>query len=255
MIPKVIHLCWLSGDPYPTKISRCLSTWKKYLPDYEVMLWDTKRFDLETSIWVKQAFEKKKYAFAADYIRFYALYYYGGIYLDSDVEVLKSFDDLLDLPYFMGAEKAQTPEAAIIGAEKGCDWIKACLDYYKDRPFINDDGSLNIKTVPDIMISQIKQIKPIRVLSLKDSLNIRQLNMEKEVLEFHDAFFSPKIFDSREVEITPYTYAIHHYQNSWFSPKAKFYYRLRARFVKLLGQKAVRKVELALMPWKFRKSQ
>lgn len=252
MIPKVIHLCWLSGDPYPAKISRCLSTWEKYLPDYEVMLWDSKRFDLESSIWVKQAFEKKKYAFAADYIRFYALYNYGGIYLDSDVEVLKSFDDLLDLPYFMGAEKAQTPEAAIIGAEKGCDWIKACLDYYKDRPFINDDGSLNIKTVPDIMISQIKQIKPIRVLSLKDSLNIRQLNMEKEVLEFHDAFFSPKIFDSREVEITPYTYAIHHYQNSWFSPKAKLYYRLRAWFVKFLGQKTIRKMELTLMPWKFR---
>lgn len=252
MIPKVIHLCWLSGDPYPAKISRCLSTWKKYLPDYEVMLWDTKRFDLESSIWVKQAFEKKKYAFAADYIRFYALYNYGGIYLDSDVEVLKSFDDLLDLPYFMGAEKAQTPEAAIIGAEKGCDWIKACLDYYKDRPFINDDGSLNIKTVPDIMISQIKQIKPIRVLSLKDSLNIRQLDMEKEVLEFHDAFFSPKIFDSREVEITPYTYAIHHYQNSWFSPKAKAYYRFRAFLINILGLKFVRKAEVLLMPWKFK---
>ena len=253
MIPKVIHLCWLSGDPYPAKISRCLSTWKKYLPDYEVMLWDTKRFDLESSIWVKQAFEKKKYAFAADYIRFYALYNYGGIYLDSDVEVLKSFDDLLDLPYFMGAEKAQTPEAAIIGAKKGCDWVKACLDYYKDRPFINDDGSLNIKTVPDIMISQINQIKPIRVLSLKDSLNIRHLDMEKEVLEFNDVFFSPKVFDSREVEITPYTYAIHHYQNSWFSPKAKAYYRIRAFLINIFGLKLVRKVEVLLMPWKFKK--
>ena len=120
MIPKIIHLCWLSGDPYPAKIAKCLDTWKKHLPDYEVMLWDTNRFDLNSSIWVRQAFEKKKYAFAADYIRFYALYHYGGIYLDSDVEVLKSFDDLLDLPYFMGAEKAHTPEAAIIGAEKVC---------------------------------------------------------------------------------------------------------------------------------------
>ena len=106
----------------------------------------------------------KKYAFAADYIRFYALYHFGGIYLDSDVEVLKSFDDLLDLPYFMGEEKAQTPEAAIIGAEKGCDWIKLCLDYYKDRSFVNEDGSLNIQTVPAIMIRQIEQVKSIRVL-------------------------------------------------------------------------------------------
>lgn len=253
MIPKIIHLCWLSGDPYPSKIAKCLKSWEKYLSDYEIILWDTKRFDLDSSIWVKQAFEKKKYAFAADYIRFYALYHMGGIYLDSDVEVLKSFDDLLDLPYFIGAEKAQTPEAAIMGAEKGCDWIKQCLDYYTDRPFINADGSLNIQTVPDIMIRQIEQIKPIRVLSLEDSINIRKLDMHKEVLEFNDAYFSPKVFDSREVEITPYTYAIHHYQNSWFSPKAKFYYRMRAYFVKLFGQSFVRKMELTLLPWKFKK--
>ena len=252
MIPKIIHLCWLSGDTYPPKIAKCLESWKKYLSDYEVMLWDTNQFDLSSSIWVRQAFEKKKYAFAADYIRFYALYHHGGIYLDSDVEVLRSFDDLLDLPYFMGAEKAQTPEAAIIGAEKGCDWIKACLDYYHNRPFINEDGSLNIKTVPDIMIRQIEQIKPVRVLSLEDSLNIRSLDMQKEVLVFNDAFFSPKVFDSREVELTPYTYAIHHYQNSWFSPKAKAYYRGRAYLVKFFGRTLVRKVEQLLMPWKFK---
>lgn len=253
MIPKLIHLCWLSGDPYPPKIARCLESWKKFLPDYEVVLWDTNRFDLNSSIWVRQAFEKKKYAFAADYIRFYALYHMGGIYLDSDVEVLKSFDDLLDLPYFMGAEKAQTPEAAIIGAEKGCDWIKQCLDYYDNRSFVKEDGSLDIRKLPEIMDEQIKLIKPLRILSLRDSLNIRKLDMQEEVLEFDDAFFSPKVFDSREVEITPYTYAIHHYQNSWFSPKAKAYYRSRAFLVKIFGQKFVRKAEVLLLPWKFKK--
>ena len=252
MIPKIIHLCWLSSDPYPAKIAKCLETWKKYLPDYEVMLWDTNRFDLNSSIWVRQAFEKKKYAFAADYIRFYALYHYGGIYLDSDVVVLKSFNDLLDLPYFMGAEKAQTPEAAIIGAEKGCDWIKRCLDYYQGRSFIKEDGSLDIKKLPEIMVGQINKLKPLRVLSLKESLNIRQLDMQKEVLEYNDRFFSPKVFDSREVEITPYTYAIHHYQNSWFSPKAKIYYRLRSSLIRLLGYSLVRKIECILMPWKFK---
>ena len=118
-----------------------MNSWKEKLPDYEFILWNFDRFDKNSSKWVTQAFDNKKYAFAADYIRFYALYNYGGIYLDSDVEVLKSLDDLLDLPYFMGAEKAQTPVAASIGAEKACDWIKACLDYYIDRPFINDDGS------------------------------------------------------------------------------------------------------------------
>ncbi len=253
MIPKIIHLCWLSGDPYPSKIKKCIKTWGQYLSDYKIVLWDTNKFDINSSLWVRQAFEKKKYAFAADYIRFYALYHYGGIYLDSDVEVLKNFDVLLDLPYFIGAEKAQTPEAAIIGAEKGCDWVKQCLDYYQDRPFVNEDGSLNIQTVPEIMIKQIEQIKPVRVLSIDESLNIRKFDMQKEFLEFNDAFFSPKVFDSRVVEVTPYTFAIHHYQNSWFSSKARAYYRLRAFAVRLLGWKYVRYMEVLFIPWKFKK--
>lgn len=251
MIPKIIHLCWLSGDPYPPKIAKCLNSWKKYLPDYEVILWDTNRFDLNSSIWVKQAFENRKFAFAADYIRFYALYNMGGIYLDSDVEVLKTFDDLLDLPYFVGAEKAGTPEAAIMGAEKGCDWIKQCLDYYDSRSFVKDDGSLDIRKLPEIMHEQIIKLKPIRVLSLDESKKIRSLDFSKEVLIFNDAYFSPKVFDSREVELTPYTYAIHHYQNSWFSPKAKAYYRFRTLLIRIFGYSFIRKIECVLMPWKF----
>ena len=252
MIPKIIHLCWLSGEPYPPKIAKCLKSWKVFLPDYEVMLWDTNRFDLKSSLWVKQAFENKKYAFAADYIRFYALYHFGGIYLDSDVEILKSFDDLLDLPYFVGAEKAGTPEAAIMGAEKGCDWIKQCLDYYDRRSFVKDDGSLDIRKLPEIMNEQILKLKPLRILSLDESKQIRILDFSKEVLVFNDVYFSPKVFDSREVELTPYTYAIHHYQNSWFSPKAKAYYRFRTFLIRILGYSFVRKAERILMPWKFK---
>ena len=252
MIPKIIHLCWLSGDKYPAKIAKCIASWKKNLPDYEIMLWDTKRFDLNSSNWVKQAFEAKKYAFAADYIRFYALYNYGGVYLDSDVEVLKSFNPLLDLPYFVGAEKAGTPEAAIMGAEKGLPWIKKCLDYYSGRNFIKEDGSYDIRKLPDIMVEQITKLQPIRNLSLEESERIRELDFSKEGLVMHDKYFSPKVFDSREVEITPYTYAIHHYQNSWFSHKAKIYYRFRTIMIRVFGYKFVRKAECLLMPWKFK---
>lgn len=110
---------------------------------------------------MKQAFEAKKYAFAADYIRFYALYNYGGIYLDSDVEVLRSFDPLLGLPYFAGAETAGTIEAAVLGAEKGCDWVKQCLDYYEGRRFVREDGSYDIRMLPEIMQEQIPKLKPI----------------------------------------------------------------------------------------------
>ncbi len=104
MIPKIIHFCWLSDEPYPESIQKCMNSWKEKLPDYEIWKWDFKRFPKGSAKWVDQAFEKRKYAFAADYIRLYALSNYGGIYLDSDVEVLKSFDDLLHLPYFIGME-------------------------------------------------------------------------------------------------------------------------------------------------------
>ena len=103
-MPKIIHYCWLSGEPYPELVQRCMQSWKEKLPDYEFMLWDMNRFDIHSVPWVEQACAAKKWAFAADYIRLYALYNYGGIYLDSDVEVLKSFDDLLELPYFFGRE-------------------------------------------------------------------------------------------------------------------------------------------------------
>ena len=97
MIPKIIHFCWLSDDPYPQEIQRCLDSWKKILPDYESWKWDRKRFDINAIPWTKEAFEAKKYAFAADYIRLYALYNYGGIYMDMDVEVLKTFNPFLKL--------------------------------------------------------------------------------------------------------------------------------------------------------------
>lgn len=252
MIPQIIHLCWLSGDPYPEKIRKCIDSWKKVLPDYEIMLWDKQRFPLESSDWVKEAYKAKKYAFAADYIRFYSLYHYGGIYLDSDVEVLKSFNDLLYLPYFVGAEKAGTIEAAVMGAHKGLDWVKNCLDYYENRHFILADGSYDIRKLPEIMVEVIRNIKPLHQLNLDDVRHIDTLDFDKEVIILPDDYFSPKIFDSREVQITPDTYAIHHYQNSWFSPKAKIYYRTRSLLIRLLGYKFVRKAEQTLIPGKFK---
>lgn len=149
-IPKIIHLCWLSGDAFPEKIKNCIDSWKKVLPDYQLILWDKNRFDINSVPYVKEAFEAKKYAFCADYIRIYALYNYGGIYLDSDVMVYKSFDQFLNLhafasiefhSYFMYAhisnkkEKLVGIEAAVLGSEKGASWLKNVLDYYDGRHF------------------------------------------------------------------------------------------------------------------------
>ena len=104
MIPKIIHYCWLSNDPIPEKLQSCMNSWKKQLPDYEFKLWNFSSFDINSSQWVKEAFNAKKYAFAADYIRLYAVYNYGGIYMDMDIEVIKSFNPLLDREYILGYE-------------------------------------------------------------------------------------------------------------------------------------------------------
>lgn len=155
MIPKIIHLCWLSKEQYPTDIQICLDSWKKKLPDYEIWLWDTERFDINSTLWTKQAFENRKYAFAADYIRLYALYNYGGIYMDSDVFVYKSFNDLLILPYFIGQDYERAFEPAIIGAEKGTKWIKQVLERYKNRCFVRPDGSFDTEPLPRVFYHQL----------------------------------------------------------------------------------------------------
>ena len=107
MIPKIIHYCWLSNDPIPDDLKSCMDSWKKYLPDYEFILWNFERFPKDKSKWVRDAFDNKKYAFAADYIRIYALYHYGGFYLDMDVEVVKPFDPYLCLVTMIGYENSK----------------------------------------------------------------------------------------------------------------------------------------------------
>lgn len=142
MIPKVIHYCWFSGDPYPDLVKRCMRSWKRFLPDYQLRIWDGTSFKWDSVPFVRDAINAKKYAFAADYIRLYALYTEGGIYLDSDVEVLDNFDSFLDNSFFIGTEpyiQANTIyydlESAIMGSRKGHPFLKELLDYYSTLHF------------------------------------------------------------------------------------------------------------------------
>ena len=131
MIPKIIHYCWLSNDPIPEKLQEYMQSWKEKLPDYEFKLWNFDCFDINSSQWVKEAFEAKKYAFAADYIRLYAVYNYGGIYMDMDVEGIKSFNPLLNNDYLLGYENQIGIEAGIFGASPKADCVILILDYYQ----------------------------------------------------------------------------------------------------------------------------
>lgn len=209
MIPKIIHLCWLSGDEFPETIKMCLDTWHHQLPDYEIWLWDTKRFDINSTIWTKQAFEKKKYAFAADYIRLYALYNYGGIYLDSDVIVYKSFNPLLNLPYFIGQDYNRGFEAAVIGAEKGMPWIKHILDYYDNRQFVMEDGSFDMRPLPTIFYNRL-----VGVYSFKRLKQVEPYQYENGVINvFTQDFFNSR--NSLQVRRTKHSFCAHNYAGTW----------------------------------------
>lgn len=212
MIPKKIHYCWLSDDPMPEKLLKCVESWKKYLPDYELVKWDLKKFPLSKNPWVREAFENKKYAFAADYIRLYALATEGGIYLDSDVEVLKSFDDLLKYPYFICKENSpQGIEAAIIGAEKNTLWIKECLNYYNGKHFIDKDGKAQTAVLPSILKKCILSKFEMRFID-----NPSQFVDDKEVVcVLPMDYFSPKNYVTKKITITANTYSIHHFAGTW----------------------------------------
>lgn len=213
MIPKIIHLCWLSGDKFPNDIQKCIDSWHKYLPDYEIWLWDTKRFDINSTIWTKQAFEVKKYAFAADYIRLFALYNYGGIYLDSDVLVYKCFDELLSLPYFIGEDIVHCFEAAVIGCEPKTKWIKDILDRYDGLEFINPDNSYNMKSLPVVFNERLSLHYSFELID-----KIEYYNYEEGLIKV----FSKDFFNSRDyigIVKTDMSYCSHNFMGSWLNNK------------------------------------
>ena len=197
MIPKIIHYCWLSADPVPENLQKYMQTWKEKLSDYEFILWNFDRFDINSSLWVKQAFENKKYAFAADYIRLYAVYNYGGIYLDMDIEVLKCFDDLLNSPLMIAYENGEKTgiEAGCFGAEKGNGFISECLTYYKNRHFIKEDGSFDVLPLPKIMIGYVKEYGDLQIHS--------------------SDFFTCKSLADGTITTSENSYAIHNFAGSW----------------------------------------
>jgi hypothetical protein len=179
MIPRTIHYCWLSGEAIPPRLQRCIDSWRKVMPDYQMVKWDTSTFDVDSHPFVAEAFRARKWAFATDFIRLHALHSQGGIYLDSDVLVRRRFDDFLSHDFFSAVEyhhklvaqsntlnlllrdgssiQPRTPkpgiglQAAVMGARAGHPFVADCLAYYRDRHFILPDGNYFDKIIaPDI---------------------------------------------------------------------------------------------------------
>lgn len=214
MIPKVIHYCWFGGSQLPDLAIKCIESWKKYLPDYEIKQWDESNYDVNTIPYTAEAYAAKKYAFVSDYARFDILYRYGGIYFDTDVEVIKSFDDIVQSGAFMGFEKPEEKGAkkfAVnaglgIGVAAGHPFYKTVLEMYKGLRFITPDNTLNTKSV-------VKYVTPILV---KKGLIC---NNEKQTIEgitiYPWEFFCPIAYGSKKIDITPNTHSIHIFAATW----------------------------------------
>lgn len=174
MIPRILHYIWLSGDSYPAEIQSCIDSWRKWMPDWQFMLWDMDRIKDMDIPWLNETIAERKWAFASDFIRVYAVVNYGGVYLDSDCRVYRSFNFLLNQPSFIGKEwmihnvgfsTEQHLTSHCFGAVSGHPFFQRCLDYYMNRHFIlSNDSSLpdnlrlDMKIMPEIQSELAKQI-------------------------------------------------------------------------------------------------
>lgn len=158
MIPKTIHYCWFGRSPLPDLAVKCIQSWKDVLPDYEIVRWDEDSFDINSNSYAREAYDSKKFAFVADYVRLYALYTQGGIYMDTDVEVLKPLDTYLSYKAFSGFENVFSIPTGIMACEKGFEGFGELLRQYDERSFLLPDGSMdmttNVKTITNYYLER-----------------------------------------------------------------------------------------------------
>jgi len=226
MIPKIIHYVWIGGKPLPPLAEKCMESWKKFCPDYEIQKWDETNFDVFSNRYCKEAYEAKKFAFVSDYIRLYVMVNYGGVYMDTDVELLKPLDDYLVHQAFSGFESEKGMPTGIMACEKGFPLFHDLLFDYEDRHFILPNGEINLTTnVHFITESCLK-----RGLVLNNSLQI----VDGFTLYPNDVF-CPKSFASGEYNVTENTVAIHHFAGSWHSEEGIWRNAMRQRIFAVLG--------------------
>ena len=214
MIPKIIHYCWFGKGQMPELVERCIVSWRTHMPDWVFRLWSEDNFDITIAPrYVQEAYDAKKFAFVSDYVRLWALEREGGVYLDTDVEVLRSFDPLLSDIAFIGLEesKALLPGTCVMGCEAHCEWVKDMLATYENATFLKEDGSLDLTT-------NVQRLgKRMVEGGLMRERKIQYLPQWGLRVYTHD-YFSP-ITSTRVMRKSKNTYCIHRFAGSWIDGK------------------------------------
>ncbi|NLB36203.1 MAG: glycosyl transferase [Clostridiales bacterium] len=233
MIPKVIHYCWFGRGEKPKLVLKCIATWHKLLPDYEIKEWNEDNFDINLNDFVRQAYENRNFAFVSDYIRARILYSLGGIYLDTDVEVLKSFDRFLDEKMFVGFEEKQFVGTCVMGAQKGHPLLKSYMAHYENTPYVLEDGRFYSDTNVVLLTAMLEK----RGLCRND-----EYQCVDEVSVYPRTFFSPYDYINGKSFITENSYAIHHFAKLWLPKRTRLKSDIKRVLVRILGSGLVSKL-------------
>lgn len=258
MIPRKIHYCWFSNDPYPQLVKECIASWKKYMPDWEFVLWNYEKIKDIDSVWLKECLEAKKWAFAADYIRLWAVYHEGGVYLDSDVMAFQPLERFLQHRFFTGREGVAYPTfddgiqvfltSHCFGAESGHPFLKSNLAYYQDRHFkACSSEDIPILLRYDMLMMPYPQSRLAETYGYNPSLDADRLQILSEGMAIYPSSYFGKNIDGQHLSDC---YVTHLGQGSWREPdywvkhpksvSISLSYKVRWRIVYLLKRWARR---------------
>ncbi|MBQ9416036.1 MAG: glycosyl transferase [Clostridia bacterium] len=236
MIPKKIHYCWFGFAEKPKLARKCIESWEKYCPDYEIIEWNESNYDITKNKYMYDAYKSKKWAFVSDYARLDLVYTYGGIYLDTDVELLKPWDDLLDKKGFAGVEIPGIVALGLgFGAEAGNPTIKSMLDQYESLSFFSENGKMNLTPCP------IYQSMVLKELGLKSDNSVHYVT--DQLLVYSKDYFNPMDMTTHKVIISPNSYSIHWYAGSWVSKKDKIKTRVARILRRVLSEESYNKLK------------